>query len=416
MATQTVTVTHAPASPAAGHSHSTVLAAQGSAASYSLSDMDILDAADASSTEPPVGSADQVATPTGARGQGTSRDESPEGAALPSSGQASSAPATDPRGAPADFEPAFALPGIGAKLREICERDATYRAIFPDAGAARAASAAQAQLASLDRLVESRDPRAHGELLASLQRSAPEAFRALAITFAERLATLDPVAYQLVSAHLANGTPGGVGARHAVPSSASSLPSPSSLSSSPVQPPDAAAPAAANQFLEAVNADVESSVRESVAGRVDELLPEAPEGARQKIAGEIFRELDQSLRQDPELRQHVRESIHSLLASMHGDLGAQNTPANATQQAAQRQALARLISSRARAAMPAVARRVVADWTETVLRSTNARRARQSESASRVEVGRGGSPAPVSLRPRAVDYTRMSDEEILDME
>ena len=374
MATKTVTVSRPPAH---GASHATSAPAAASGVDYSLTDLDILDAPDAAGTEQPASSAETpAASASDTQGQGIDAR----------AGNAGDAAAQ----APSEFDPAFALPGIGDKLREICTRDAAYRAVFSDVIAARNAAAAQTQLANLDRLVESRDPRAHAELLAGLQRSAPEAFRALALTFAERLGTLDPVAFQLVAAHLASATA-------AAPSAAAAA------DSQPLAP--AASETAANHFLASVNADVESSVRESVAGRVDELLPEAPEGARKKIAGEIFRELDRSLRQDPELREHVRESIHNALRALPG-----------TSNLSQREALARLISSRARAAMPAVAKRVVADWTETVLRSTNSRRARQSESASRVEVGRGGAPAPVSLRPRSVDYARMSDEEILDMD
>ena len=166
---------------------------------------------------------------------------------------------------------------------------------------------------------------------------------------------------------------------------------------------------AANQFLETVNAGVEQAVQAAVAGKVAELLPDASEGARQKISGEIFRELDQTLRQDPELLEQVRESVRSALRS--GNAHSARQPAG---RPAER--IAQLIAGRARAALPAVAKRVVADWTETVLRSSQARRSRQSESASRVEVGRGGAPGPVPLKPRGVDYTRMSDEEILNMD
>ena len=88
-----------------------------------------------------------------------------------------------------------------------------------------------------------------------------------------------------------------------------------------------------------------------------------------------------------------------------------------TQTAADAQdALARLIASRARAALPGVAKRVVAEWTDTALRISQSRRAKQSEAASRVDMGRGGTPGRVAAQPRRVDYTRMSDAEILDME
>jgi len=384
MATQTVTVSRAPAN---GASHSSGVPSAG-AVDYSLTDLDLLEAPDA------------AAANAGAQGQ-----------ALPASGQGTAGSAgetadavrqpggeTEDRmkaGPAAEFERAFELPEIGPKLREICERDAQFREVFPDATAARAAATAQADLARLDSMVESRDPRVHAELLAGIQRLAPQAFRDLAFTFARQLAVLDPEAYRQVAAAMtaqAASPLSSAGAGHAAP------PQPQAAAQSePVS--------AASQFLESVNSGVEQAVHASISSKVAELLPDAPEGARQKISGEIFRELDQTLRRDPELLAQVRESIHYALRAMPG---AANAP--------QREALARLISGRAQAALPAVAKRVVADWSETVLRSSRERRARQSESASRVEVGRGGSPGPVPLRPRGVDYGRMSDEEILNMD
>jgi hypothetical protein len=250
-------------------------------------------------------------------------------------------------------------------------------------------------------MVESRDPRVHAELLAGLQRLAPEAFRDLAITFGERLAVLDPQAFQQVSAAMAAqvAPPSSVGARHVVPQQPPTAPG--------LAP--AAGATAANQFLATVNTSVEQAVQSSVTGRVAELLPDAPEGARQKISGEIFRELDQTLRRDPELLEQVRESVRAALRS-----GAASQTFGTSREPAGR--VAQLIAARARAALPSVAKRVVADWTETVLRSSQARRSRQSESASRVEVGRGSAPAPVPLKPRGVDYARMSDEEILNLD
>ena len=378
MATQSVTVTRAPAN---GTAQSTGLPAPG-AVDYSLTDLDLLEAPDAAAAD------------AGAQGQGTAGSAGETADAVRQPGGE-----TEDRlkaGPTAEFERAFELPEIGAKLREICERDAQFREIFSDAASARAAATAQADLARLDRMVESRDPRVHAELLAGLQRLSPQAFRDLAFTFARQLAVLDPEAYRQVSA--AMPPPAGVPLQP-------QLAQPGIAAPPQPEPQPGAAAAAANQFLESVNAAVEQSVHSSISAKVADLLPDAPESARHKISAEIFRELDQSLRQDPELLAQARESLHNALRAMPG---AASAP--------QREALVRLLAGRARAAMPAVAKRVVADWSETVLRSSRERRARQSESASRVEVGRGGSPGPVPLRPRGVDYARMSDEEILNMD
>jgi hypothetical protein len=471
MATQTVSVSRAPVN---GGSHSSgmpsdTLPSSGQAATidYSLTDLDLLETPDApagdAGTAPP--SERRTADAEGKPTAGNEREAAPENkdaARSPSDDEEAHGLTPKPRDrATAEFDRAFELPGIGPKLREICERETAYREIFPTADAARAAAAAQADLARLDRLVESRDPRAHAELLAGLQRLAPEAFRDLALTFGERLAELDPEAYQQVSAAMAaqalagQRLPAAAGwPEHVallsraveqqdwpavkflaatlssnlakVAPAANVAPTSSSVGASrnggivPLQLPAAptegrqdagatAAPgalhAAANQFLETVNTGVEQAVQASVASKVAELLPDVAEGARQKIAGEIFRELDQVLRQDPELLEQVRESVRGVLRS---------GPAAGNAQPAER--IAQLIAGRARAALPGVAKRVVADWTETVLRSSQTRRSRQSEAASRVEVGRGGAPGPVPLKPRGVDYARMSDEEILNMD
>ena len=469
MATQTVTVSRTPVpSPRDAASRSvgtTGTPAASAAIDYSLTDLDLLDAPLAASGQADAPAEDLAAAParteqsTDAAGKGT--ENAPEAGTGKNAGEDSA-----DKKSLAEFDRAFELPEIGPKLREICERESSYREVFPTVAearavrevfpngeAARAAAAAQADLARLDRLVESRDPRAHAELLAGLQRLAPEAFRDLAITFGERLAVLDPVAFQQVSAAIAAQAAGqrspavagwpehvallsraveqqdwpAVKFLTATLSSNVAQVSPGTTPSFvgasrsggivPLQAPVApqadtrsvGAATAANQFLETVNTSVEQAVQSSVAGKVAELLPDAPEGARQKIAGEIFRELDQTLRQDPELLEQVRESVRGVLRSGPAarNFGTGREPADR---------VAQLIAARARAALPGVAKRVVADWTETVLRSSQARRSRQSESASRVEVGRGGAPAPVPLKPRGVDYARMTDEEILNME
>jgi hypothetical protein len=85
---------------------------------------------------------------------------------------------------------------------------------------------------------------------------------------------------------------------------------------------------------------------------------------------------------------------------------------------ATRQQVASLISGRARSVMPEVARRVVAEWTSSVLASDRARVARVDAAASRRDITGGRLPEPVpagALRPKNIDYGRLSDEQILDL-
>ena len=471
MATQTITVSRTPTN---GTSKSSGMPAATGAADYSLTDLDLLEVPEAAAEDSPE--ADASAARARSNGDAPEQGTAPSSENREAAGDQKAPERAAEKATPAEFDRAFELPGVGPKLREICERETAYREVFPTVAearavrdvfpnpdAARAAATAQTELARLDSLVESRDPRAHAELLAGLQRIAPEAFRSLALTFGERLAALDPEAHQQVAASMAAQALAGQrwpehvsllaraaeqqdwpAVKFLVATLASQMEQwsrslgtgraarqPGTAEPRPAQPQFAApgepfrnptppaysqpAPgdmaAAASQFLQAVNSDVEQAVQQSVSAKVEELLPDAPQGARQKIAREIRRELDLALRQDPELLEQVRDSVRGALRAGYGRGAAGRAEAGP-----ERENVARLIASRARAALPGVAKRVVADWSETVLRSSQARRSRQSEAASRVEVGRGGAPAPVPVRSRGVDYLRMSDEEILNMD
>jgi hypothetical protein len=160
-------------------------ASRSAAVDYTLSDLELLGGMDDTQTEssPPGAAVDRERAAHG-RKEGSAavspqqageavqdadnqqQNDSPKGAAEQQ---------TTPEEAPetlAEFAAAFALPEVGPKLREICQREGGYRKVFPtveearavrevfaNAEAARAAAAAQSELARLDALVESRDPR-----------------------------------------------------------------------------------------------------------------------------------------------------------------------------------------------------------------------------------------------------------------
>ena len=77
-----------------------------------------------------------------------------------------------------------------------------------------------------------------------------------------------------------------------------------------------------------------------------------------------------------------------------------------------------LIFSRAKSLLPGVAKRVVNDWTTSVLSANREKTARQQAAAGRVDIAGGGAPESVgkrTLQPRDIDYTKTSDDQILSM-
>jgi hypothetical protein len=81
--------------------------------------------------------------------------------------------------------------------------------------------------------------------------------------------------------------------------------------------------------------------------------------------------------------------------------------------------VAALVAGRAKQLVPSVARRVIGEWTSSVLNTARSKAARQAAAASRVDIAApGGSSDSMPLRAmsaREVNYASMSDEQILGM-
>jgi hypothetical protein len=260
-------------------------------------------------------------------------------------------------------------------------------------------------VAALDAAYFSGDAGARSGLAARLYENDPAAFREMLAESARVLASRDPQALAELARQL------GATEAQAANAPAKSLAQAARFSETaaaaqnqvPGNSGDSAFPAEAYRAFEsATNDDVARSTREAIDRTLSSTLPEGVgEGARRRIADDVFHELHATLSGDRELSRQVGE----ILRGWHFD-------------GTTRQQIVSLISSRARAAMPEVARRVVTEWTSSVLASDRARASRVDAAASRRDITGGRLPATVpanALLPKKIDYARMSDEQILDL-
>lgn len=281
-------------------------------------------------------------------------------------------------------------------------------------------------ISSIDAAYFSGEPGARSGLAERLYQSDPAAFRAMLAESARMLAARDPqglaeLARQLgmpeaaaplrprsVSQAVRPAAESGATATLAHENAQPNPNSDAASSSSNVNAASsgsngAAFPAEAYRAFESsTNEDVGRRMHEAIDRTLASTLPEGiAEGARRRIGEDVFREVHASLASDRELSRRVGETLRDWKFD-----------------AAARQQVVTLVSGRARAVLPEVARQVVAEWTSSVLASDRAKMARIDSAAARRDITGGRLPEPVAasaLRPRDVDYRRLSDEQILDM-
>jgi hypothetical protein len=160
-------------------------------------------------------------------------------------------------------------------------------------------------------------------------------------------------------------------------------------------------PAAYASFERATNDAVARDVRGSIGETLARVMPEGvAEGAARRIGEDIFNEVHRALAADRNLSEQVAGVLRDRRFG-----------------GAEQQRIASLLAGRAKQLVPSVARRVIGEWTSTVLNTARSKAARQAAAASRVDIAApGGSLDSMPLRqmsPREVNYASMSDEEIL---
>lgn len=313
----------------------------------------------------------------------------------------------DPGLAEAEPEELRGVLDANPKLRSAWDDAQAYRKVFATPEEARTATALLADLNRMDALFFSQRPEDHMQLAHTIAELDPTAFASLA---------------RAINAHLGktvgrgqarNGAAGEV-SRSNVAEAPRERPevhrqemeSQELNSRSARQDESQAAKsgfsAEETEFFHAANASAVEGVLEAIESQVERLLPEGvSKNARGRVVAEIYRELDATLRSNRQLAQQLREAFRS------GSLDADH-----------QRAVVSLISGRARQALPGVAKRVLQEWTSTLVAANQDRRARQRSAERRVDIagsGGTGSDGRRSIGPRSIDYARMSDADILNL-
>ncbi|HXP78651.1 MAG TPA: hypothetical protein VN976_02005 [Verrucomicrobiae bacterium] len=254
----------------------------------------------------------------------------------------------------------------------------------------------------IDAAIFSGDARAQSEVVAELARANPAAFRSMFAEAAKVLAGMGQKA-EVGGSRLEIGNPDASAARELsagqdadqVTRGTGHEPRATAL-----EPPHFDPSAYAN-FERATNDAVARDVRGSIGETLARVMPEGvAEGAARRIGEDIFNEVHRALAADRALSEQVAGVLRDRRFG-----------------GAEQQRVASLLAGRAKQLVPSVARRVIGEWTSTVLNTARSKAARQAAAAARVDIAApGGSLDSMPLRqmsPREVNYASMSDEEIL---
>ena len=290
------------------------------------------------------------------------------------------------------------------ELRDAWQQARAYRETFATPEEARAATASLGDLNRMDALFFSRRPEDHAELARAVSKLDPEAFSSLARAMN---ALTNDAARKPGEGARTSGTRelfADQANRTQQPAQAQAQNQIQNQETNQGRQREASATLSPAQmkFFHSTNAAAVSGVVDAIESQVERILPEGiSKSARNRVAGEIYRELDSMLRGNRALGQQMRDAFRS------GALDEEH-----------QRAIVPLVTGRARQALPGVAKRVINEWTTTVVSANHERRARQRTAERRVDIagsGGAGNDGRRAVTSRAVDYQRMSDADILNL-
>jgi hypothetical protein len=285
----------------------------------------------------------------------------------------------------ADAEALNAILAGNAELKSAWDDAKAYREVFESPEKAREAVALLGDLDRMDAMFFSRRTSDHARLAESIADLDADAFASLAKSMANEAERREK-----------NGNATGSN------SVANTGQTPELKNMSVRNSEDGTLKSAQEAFLQTTNAATVQAVVDAIETQVERLLPEgASKTTRNRVTGEIYRELDAALRDNKQLAQQLREAFRS------GSLDASH-----------QRAIVTLITGRARQALPSVAKKVMDEWTSTALAANRSRRDRQRTAEQRVDIagsGGAGHDGRHGRTPRDIDYSRLSDSDILNL-
>lgn len=338
-------------------------------------------------------------------------DQSSASAAGEGNSPAANAGAAESAPVPAELAPILEA---NPQLRQAWDAAHQYQQVFATPAAARDA---QQQLADLDGMFFSSRPADHAALAARIHELSPDAFHSLAqAMYAHAAKSTATPAGESPAAATASSVGGNVqpvnssaagndASAVALPAPAGTAPtnSPAQASTSPAaQPATDPRRAAQAVFFHDTNAAAVEQILGAIHSQVDHLLPESvPAGTRNRIVGEIYRELDSTLRANRQLGKQLRDAFQA---------GAGD--------AAHQHAIVTMVAGRARQALPAVAKRVIGEWTQSIVAANRERLGRHEAASKRVDISGAGPSDGVNrkpMSPRDINYRKLSDADILNL-
>jgi len=211
----------------------------------------------------------------------------------------------DAAGNPSDSEKLNAALDANSELRDAWHDAKAYREVFATPAEAQAATKLLGDLNRMDALFYSRRPEDHAELARAVSQLDPQSFASLARAMSE-------LAARPATHGRGNEAAGANRLERGLEHSAN----PGSRAAETAQPAAVAGAAgltpAQSDFFQATNAAAVQSVMEAIETQVERLLPDGiSKSARNRVAGEIYRELDTTLQGNRALGQQMRDAFRS---------------------------------------------------------------------------------------------------------
>jgi hypothetical protein len=281
---------------------------------------------------------------------------------------------------------------------------AAYREIFAKPEEARAAAERARVLDDIDRAYFAGDANQRTQLAAMMLREDPAAFREMVF---EGLRALEKanVAPPLRTASSEADTQ--ASQKDAGPATSSAQAPPGAATPPDTQQAEHAAVLARYAaFEKAANEDLERSVGSAIERTLEHALPNTGRADDGPMKGRLTATIRQDVEKALQGDRQLGEQVAQILSARRLD---HETRAQ----------VVRLIGERAEQLVPSAAKRALNDWTQTTLAAHRSRSQRTDTTAARKDFSAASagpdSTSSRTVRPKSVDYRKLSDEQILNL-